>query len=346
MDANYHYFRKGLDHMQTKLEQRQYLSVSAFATDLGAVFHDAVYSSSAEDEVPVKSGNELNSSELRAKQIATQKDKTVRAKRIIKSILREAQDAAAKECELGPKSADEERALVHTILDSCMRPGPNSTDYSVAEEGHESDGEGEAGLVLRPIANNRQAPSDGVAHDKAPQDVEMAVDEISDEMIQGEIRDGLPNGTLDAAASSVPAETAMTLHVPNGDHANICANEQLELESNGMSGLPALSNSGSTIPSTTHPDPPTPHGDKDAAEGGVPWYLEGFEPAGTTVLDEAWPGREALRGISEELSELDDEALNDLVVSQQRERSAVGSGGEGLTVPELKRRARPKRKRF
>jgi NuA3 HAT complex component NTO1 len=75
----------------------------------------------------------------------------------------------------------------------------------------------------------------------------------------------------------------------------------------------------------------------------VPWYLEGFEPVGTTVLDEAWPGREALRGISEELSELDDEALNDLVVSQQRERSAVG---EGLTVPELKRRARPKRKRF
>jgi NuA3 HAT complex component NTO1 len=341
MDANYHYFRKGLDHMQSKLEQRQYMSVAAFATDLGAVFHDAVYSSSAEDEVPVKSGNELNSSELRAKQIATQKDKTVRAKRIIKSLLREALDAAAKECELGPKPADEERTLVQTILDNCMRPGPNFTDYMMGEDGRESDGEAEAELVLRPIANNQQMPGDGLAkatEEKAPLDVEMA-DGVSDEMIPAELRNGLPNGTV--------VGPAVTLHVPNGDHANMCANEQLELESNGMPGLPALSNSGSTIPSTTHPDPPTPHGDKDAAEGGVPWYLEGFEPVGTTVQDEAWPGREALRGISEELSELDDDALNDLVVSQQRERSvAAGSGGEGLTVPDLKRRARPKRKRF
>jgi NuA3 HAT complex component NTO1 len=345
MDSNYHYFRKGLEHMQSKLEQRQYLSVPAFVTDLGAVFHDAVYSSSAEDEVPVKSGNELNSSELRAKQIATQKDKTVRAKRIIKSLLREALDAAAKECELAPKSADEERALVQTILDHCMRPGPNFTDYLAVEDGRESDGEGEAELVLRPIANNQQMPSEGLAKGsevKPPQDADM-VDDISDDMIQGEIRDGLPNGT---GTASMQAERAVSLHIPNGDHGNICANEQLELESNSIPGLPALSNSGSTIPSTTHPDPPTPHGDKDVAEGGVPWYLEGFEPVGTTVRDEAWPGREALRGISEELSELDDEALNDLVVSQQRERSAVGAGGEGLTVPELKRRARPKRKRF
>lgn len=63
--------------------------------------------------------------------------------------------------------------------------------------------------------------------------------------------------------------------------------------------------------------PPTPPGsDQDLLgpihHGGVPWYMKEFDPEGTTVYEERWTGREVLRDMSEELSELDDDELNGL----------------------------------
>ena len=49
--------------------------------------------------------------------------------------------------------------------------------------------------------------------------------------------------------------------------------------------------------------------------GGVPWYLETFDIKGTTVHEERYTGREVLRDMSEELSELDDDELDDLADS-------------------------------
>jgi NuA3 HAT complex component NTO1 len=67
--------------------------------------------------------------------------------------------------------------------------------------------------------------------------------------------------------------------------------------------------------------PPTPPGsDQDLLgpihHGGIPWYMKEFDPEGTTVYEERWPGRDVLRDMSEELSELDDEELNGLAGSE------------------------------
>ncbi|KAK4146935.1 peregrin [Dichotomopilus funicola] len=49
--------------------------------------------------------------------------------------------------------------------------------------------------------------------------------------------------------------------------------------------------------------------------GGVPWYLAGFALRGTTAVQEQWiPGRDAVRSLSEELTDMDEEALRDLGV--------------------------------
>ena len=47
--------------------------------------------------------------------------------------------------------------------------------------------------------------------------------------------------------------------------------------------------------------------------GGVPWYMEAFEPVGTTVHEEKWTGRDVLRDMSEALTEIGDDELNGLV---------------------------------
>lgn len=50
-------------------------------------------------------------------------------------------------------------------------------------------------------------------------------------------------------------------------------------------------------------------------KGGIPWYLETFDIHGTTVHEERYMGREVLRDMSEELSELDDDELDGLADS-------------------------------
>lgn len=49
------------------------------------------------------------------------------------------------------------------------------------------------------------------------------------------------------------------------------------------------------------------------AQGGIQWYMQPFDPIGTTIHEERWTGRDVMRGMSEELSELDEDELKDLV---------------------------------
>lgn len=49
-------------------------------------------------------------------------------------------------------------------------------------------------------------------------------------------------------------------------------------------------------------------------QGGVPWYLEGFEPDGLTINDERYDGEKVLREMSEPLSEMDEEELTEMGV--------------------------------
>lgn len=50
--------------------------------------------------------------------------------------------------------------------------------------------------------------------------------------------------------------------------------------------------------------------------GGIPWYLEDFDPVGTTVYEQKWPGREVMRDMSEPLSDMEDDELDGLVGSE------------------------------
>lgn len=64
-----------------------------------------------------------------------------------------------------------------------------------------------------------------------------------------------------------------------------------------------------------HPTPVLTDEDQQLplAQGGIQWYMQPFDPSGTTVHEERWTGRDVMRGMSEELSELDEDELKDLV---------------------------------
>ncbi|KAL9107608.1 MAG: hypothetical protein Q9227_007511 [Pyrenula ochraceoflavens] len=66
------------------------------------------------------------------------------------------------------------------------------------------------------------------------------------------------------------------------------------------------------------PDPPTPPLSMQGKQvyqighGGIPWFAQAFDPDGLTLHEEKWTGRELVRDMSEELSEMGDDELHDL----------------------------------
>ncbi|CAG7991825.1 unnamed protein product [Penicillium salamii] len=63
-----------------------------------------------------------------------------------------------------------------------------------------------------------------------------------------------------------------------------------------------------------HPTPVLTEQDQQLplAVGGIQWYMQPFDPVGTTIHEERWTGRDVMRGMSEELSDMDEEELEGL----------------------------------
>ena len=104
------------------------------------------------------------------------------------------------------------------------------------------------------------------------------------------------------------------------------------------------------------PTPPMSTGDdtQPLSTGGIPWYLETFDPDGTTIQEERWTGRDLVRGMSEELSDMGDEELSGLVDLEAAETTR-GAGDEEdvaeadateMAKAEARRKAALKRKRW
>ncbi|OQE39852.1 hypothetical protein PENCOP_c006G03000 [Penicillium coprophilum] len=90
-------------------------------------------------------------------------------------------------------------------------------------------------------------------------------------------------------------------------------------ETSGVQELPSAEELMKCAPTYyRHPTPVLTEQDQQLplAMGGIQWYMQPFDPVGTTVHEERWTGRDVMRGMSEELSELDEdelEGLKDLV---------------------------------
>lgn len=330
-----------------------------FASDLGQALNEVVFSQSACDgeEFPPKPVSEQLNANDRAKHKDTQKDRLARAKRIIKSITPDLLEAASKEAELGLKSVDEERHNLSSILDNSLHPNLESRHGNTDVEAHDGSSEGGAEhQILRQIdVNGQRELGNGLERQingAADEDVEMEdMDDDTDPKDDVEkenavhLVNGLSNSDTDAGASH---------HTESHDEGE--ADHATRIQITPALNVPALSNSGSTNHSTTTHEPLTPtDGEKEITtltHGGVPWYLEEFEPQGTTIFEpkedhtheEHASNTDALRGISEELSELDDDVVNGLVDGIGKPPMSVGSGNT-LAVPTSSPKKKPKSKR-
>ncbi|MCJ1396989.1 nuA3 HAT complex component nto1 [Xylographa trunciseda] len=286
-------FRLGLALIRERMEERFYTSVSTFSTDLGTVFSAGIGMSAVADTAEVQS--QIIDDRSRKDLSAEQKEKRKLAKRIIKAIQPALEDAMRKESELCRRPFEKELRDLDLLLETSISSRRDSMTGSVLEDVSDDDADGSKHLAT--------------------------------------------NGHVADAAEPIPAtqSTAATTAdkaLPNGGHAH----SPLHVASASEFGLvPALTNgttqslhyhpgdsNNNADPNAhhlaePHPPPPTPplSSSSDPASalsaGGIPWYMEPFDPAGTTVHEERWTGREVARGMSEELSDMDEEEVDGLV---------------------------------
>ncbi|OJJ07036.1 hypothetical protein ASPVEDRAFT_33286 [Aspergillus versicolor CBS 583.65] len=322
-------FRQGLFAIRTKLEQRYYTSVSSFSAHLASVFTSEIGVQPAGDTAELQMQISGRAPELSLEQ----REKRKMAKRIIKAIQPALEDAIRKESELNRQPFEQELKDLDVMLGDSVLSGRGSEIDSAERTGDETfekpepeksePGENPDKMDLEPDftakSESLEKPPESTADSTAPEDnlqSQLSESQHAEAVVTDENASTEPTATNDAAAILVQPQSETQLEA---------APESTGYAEERNQPAPEQANEAPQVPLS----PPPLQGDQHhfLAQGGIQWYMQPFDPVGTTIHEERWTGREVMRGLSEELSELDEEELNDLVDDDELGAGAGGTGG-------------------
>ena len=229
------------------------------------------------------------------------KEKKKLAKRIVKAVQPSLEDATRKESELLRKSSERELERLDRLLELCLLSQRDSQSQSFLEDATHLGGH-EAHFVSGSSAEES-------LHNAAPQANDKIAASVNGLGIYHD--NDLNADDLNAVSSrSEATNTNGIVHERNTFQESKHTPPMQGFDLNG--GAPKMN------PNIQILEPPTPPlstgGDpQPLSNGGIPWYMETFDPDGTTVYEERWTGRDLVRGMSEELSDMGDEELSGLV---------------------------------
>ena len=291
-------FREGFADLEERLNRRSCTSVQAFSEKFGGVVKAALDPSPIVDatERQPQVGGEVSSKEL----IADHKAKKILANRIVKAVKGPFEDAMRKESELLGRPHEKELRDLERLLETSVRSRRDSRNASQLSDG---------GIDLTQL---RPSISGGNSDEKYSTN---ATQDASD-LVSSEVGPAIAHAShSEQAAASKPAK--------HKGHRQQPTPESMP-PTNGAAGDDHTSNGNvdehvpSTLGKNTPPEPVTPplssggHS-QPLSQGGIPWYMECFDPVGTQIEEERWKGRELVRGMSEALSDMDEEELSGLV---------------------------------
>lgn len=344
--------------------------MSTFSVDLGSVFSSVIGINPIGDALDAE--QQLNGlGVMHSALTPEQKDKKKLAKRIIKAVQGALEEATRKEAELGGRPFEKELRDLDALLGRSVRyrQGPEGASRDLDNGDDVSDDEHQD-KPRSPRAVSNTAPGQNGVTDEGYPKAEIngtaGISATTNATTMIEPPNGIQANGRSISRGPEPTALAATngdssyLHTENAEpnaanmphHAHTHEMVGSSTSNGGATAPtsnPALSYSGSTLPSVTHPEPLTPTSSEDLlaplAFGGIPWYLEPFDPVGTTIHDERWTGREVLRGMSEELSDMDDEQLNGLMKEGMDDAVAGSNMAADTTEKSSAQKARRKARR-
>ena len=241
-------------------------------------------------------GAEASSKEL----MADHKAKKMLANRIVKAIKGPLEDAMRKESELLGRPHEKELRDLERLLETSVRSRRDSRNGSQL-------GDGGSDLTQQRLSISGVS-SDGKFSTNSAQDAgNLASSQINPAVIHA-------SHTEQATAPKPPKHKG---------HRQQQTPESIP-PTNGATGEDHTSNGNVDeqgpyhLGKDTPPEPVTPPSSlgghsQPLSQGGIPWYMECFDPVGTQIEEERWKGRELVRGMSEDLSDMDEEELSGLV---------------------------------
>lgn len=301
-------FRSGFEILEQRLSERYYTSVAEFSQDFSRVVGQVLAS---RDNVDLSSDAGIDNIHAQllenkpgtAEHMAlTQEQKDLKrvAKRVLKPVRELLEEATRKEAQLRGLELEEE-----------LRKLDSMGLFASATRELDGDDQEEAVSV-----NRRRTASDTSAVAGASPDVQdtemIDTDERTDDaVIHLNVADK-DETTPIANSKTAPPSKAASYASSIPDHSSRMRSER---PTEPLS--PPISRSSSA---------PNGHGDSTSgddsnalsdphdvfAQGGIPWYLEPFDPVGTTIHEERYTGRAVLRDMSEELSDMDEDTLTEL----------------------------------
>lgn len=316
---------------------RSYTSVSAFSVEFGAIFSDAIGLPAAVDaaEVQAHISNEVSSKDTTPEYKETKK----LAKRIIKAVQVSLEDAMRKESELCRRPFEKElRGL--GLLENSVLSRRDSIANSLGDD--ISDFQPENPNPRNRGSNSGESPQPNSLNAMTDQNSGIPKFEQTNENASQVLASNIYSGSsfqqersrlgigppADMDTDGRPTnETATGYHatperLTDTNSKNSNSNEGRE------HGKPIIGSSINHEGNISHQaEPPSPplssEGDSQMFNGGIPWYMAVFDPVGTTIQEERWTGRELVRGMSEELTDMDEEELSGLVDTDITETQSV-----------------------
>ena len=355
MDEKTRFFKFGFDTLATQLRERYYTSVSDFSHALSLVISTRMAgggkdsSTNADIDAVSSHLNEVKPGTAQHMALTQeQKDIKRKAKRILKAVNEPLEDAMRREADLRGREVEEEIKKLDAMgMFASKSLGMVDGDTSVEPS------------PVKANAKRRSASDVSAAAGASPEDedVEMA-DADADRMADEEVihlniatkEDTAPILNKKSTPASEGASRASSSHSRRHTRTSSKASKPTEPLSPPISTSPSSSNASASAANNNSTVDPT----DVFANGGIPWYLEPFDPTGTTVHEERYTGRAVLRAMSEELSDMDEDTLTELAVNgslvdemtpkdtpAKRQVGAIGaSAGKNATSKAPKRKGR------
>lgn len=306
---------------------RSYTSVSAFSVEFGAIFSDAIGLPVAAD-VQAHISNEVSSKETTPEYKETKK----LAKRIIKAVQGSLEDAMRKESELCRRPFEKElRGL--GLLENSVLSRRDSLANSLGDEFSDSHPDN---LKPRNLSSHL---------DESPQP--KSFNTMTDQ------NPGIPifehtNGNVSQVLASKSYSSSSFQQEPS--RLRLGPPAEMDIDGRPKNDTTTAYHAEGKISHQAEPASPplSTKGDSQMFNGGIPWYMAVFDPVGTTIQEERWTGRELVRGMSEELTDMDEEELSGLVDTEITETPSATAEErpESLVGGNIHRKNGVKRKRW
>lgn len=333
---------------------RFYTSVSAFSADFGAVFSTATGLPIAADTAEFQAHI---SSEASAKDLTTEyKEKKKLAKRIIKAVQGSLEDALRKEGELCRKPFEKELRELDLLLENSFLSQRDSLANSLGGDISDLEVDDQIGSIRRGSLqipdldaasnHNNSLPTFDSSSGIAVKSSEPHPNYPTPAFQPRPMDSGL-GSSLQSYIDSVQITHTNAVHHPTPEDSNATPPMHgINIQDQEARKNAEAFSANQEIKTVKNVEPPTPplssEGDNHPlSNGGVPWYMGPFDPVGTTIEEERWTGRELVRGMSEELSDMDEDELSGLVDVEMTEPASIAADGtlhlesigSGMTQP-------------